>query len=77
MKKKHTDLKTTTMNIHDKIKQWKQLDYLETNNKELWRNLEYQIRRHKGKILLGLPRDVLDIKILEKLEQTLDEARDQ
>jgi len=30
-----TNLQTTTMNIHDKIEQWEQLDYLETKNKEL------------------------------------------
>ena len=54
-----------------------QLDYLEMKNKELWRNLEYQIRKHKGKILLGLPRDALDIKILEELELTLSKTEDQ
>jgi len=46
-------------------------------NKELWRNLEYQIRKHKGKILLGLPKDALDIKILEELELTLSKTEDQ
>jgi len=30
-----TKLKTTKINIHDKMKQWEQLDYLETKNKEL------------------------------------------
>jgi len=43
-----------------------QLDYLETKNKEIWRNLEYHIRKHEGEILLGPPRDTNDIKILKK-----------
>jgi len=44
------------------MEQWKQLDYLETKNKRIWRNLEYHIRRHEGEILLGLPRNALDMK---------------
>ena len=65
------------MNIHDKIEQWEQLDYLETKNKELWRNLKYYIRKHEGEILLGSPRDTSDIKILEELEFTLNKTKDQ
>ena len=45
-------------------------------NKELWRNLEYQIRKHKGKILLGPPWDTSYIKILEELELTLNKTKD-
>jgi len=65
-----TNLQKVMMDIHDKMEQWEQLDYLETKNKEIWRNLEYYIRKHEGEILLGPPRDALDIKILDKLEQT-------
>ena len=72
-----TNLQITTMNIHDKIEQWEQLDYLETKNKELWRNLKYHIRKHEGEILLGPPRDASDIKILEELEFTLNKTKDQ
>jgi len=42
----------------------------------LWRNLEYQIRKHKGKILLGPPRDTSYIKILKELELTLNKTKD-
>jgi len=72
-----TNLQKTIIDIYDKIEQWKQLDYLKTKNKKIWRNLEYHIRKHKGEILLGLPRDVLDIKTLEELEWTTSKRGDQ
>ena len=72
-----TNLQKVTMDIHDKIEQQEQLDYLETKNKKIWRNLEYHIRKHEGEILLGPLRDVLDIKILEELEQTTSKREDQ
>jgi len=72
-----TNLQKITMNIHDKMEQWEQLDYLETKNKKIWRNLEYHIRKHKGEILLGPPRDTSDIKILEELEKTISKRGDQ
>jgi len=72
-----TNLQKTTIDIYNKIEQWKQLDYLKTKNKKIWRNLEYHIRKHKGEILLGLPRDVLDIKTLEELEWTTSKRGDQ
>ena len=61
-----SNLQKTNMDIHDKIEQQKQLDYLETKNKEIWRNLECHIRKHKGEIILGPPRDTNDIKILKE-----------
>jgi len=72
-----TNLQKITMNIHDKMEQWEQLDYLETKNKKIWRNLEYHIRKHEGEILLGPPRDTSDIKILEELEKTISKRGDQ
>jgi len=30
-----SNLQKTNMDIHDKMEQWKQLDYLETQNKEI------------------------------------------
>jgi len=51
------------------MKKWKQLDYLETNNKDLWKNIEYSIKQHKGEILLELPRDKTDIKELKDIKQ--------
>ena len=72
-----TNLQKVTMDIHDKMEQQEQLDYLKTKNKEIWRNLEYHIRKHEGEILLGLPRNTLDIKILEELEQTISKREDQ
>jgi len=66
-----------TMDIHDKMEQWEQLDYLETKKKDIWRNLEYHIRKHKGKILLGPPRNASDIKTLEELELTLNKNEGQ
>jgi len=71
-----SNLQKTNMDIHDKIEQWEQLDYLETKNKEIWRNLEYHIRKHKGKILLGPPRNTNDIKILKELEETLNKKEE-
>jgi len=71
-----SNLQKTNMNIHEKMEQWEQLDYLETKNKEIWRNLEYQIRKHKGEILLGLPRNTNDIKILKELEETLNKKEE-
>ena len=49
-----SNLQKTNIDIHDKMEQQEQLDYLETKNKEIWRNLEYQIRKHEGEILLVL-----------------------
>jgi len=71
-----SNLQKTNMDIHDKMEQWEQLDYLETRNKEIWRNLEYHIRRHEGEILLGPPRDTNDIKILKELEKTLNKKEE-
>ena len=36
-----TDLTILTANIHNKMKDWEQLDYLKTNNKDLQKNIEY------------------------------------
>jgi len=52
-------------------------DYLETKNKEIWKILEYHIRKHKGEILLGPPRDTNDIKMLEELEETLNKKEEE
>jgi len=71
-----SNLQKTNIDIHDKMKQWEQLDYLETKNKEIWRNLEYQIRKHEGEILLGPPRNTNDIKILKELEETLNKKEE-
>ena len=57
-----TNLQKITIDIHNKMEQQKQLDYLETKNKEIWKNLKYHIRKHKEKILLGPPGDALNIK---------------
>ena len=71
-----SNLQKTNIDIHDKMEQQEQLDYLETKNKEIWRNLEYHIRKHEGEILLGPPRNTNNIKILKELEETLNKKEE-